>query len=258
MRTIWISGVLALLFLGVTGCGKPKTADPHAGHGHGDGHEEGSGNFEAGKGVIFSKATMDALGIQVMEVGERELESTLVVTAQVYRSADEASSANGTFKSGNAYATAPIAAGMTNVVTESQRITIQAMKSDGSEPSARLMRVDDSLKSAAQTVETLLEIPDSSNSLMVGSSVKATFHHGKRQGVMAVPPSALLKTSEGDFVYVQNGKHLFRTPVQVGTGNAEWVEIKDGLMEGDIIAGNKVETLWLTELRATKGGGHSH
>ncbi len=254
MKAIWISGFLALRLLGVAGCEKRQAADPQAGHGD----EEASVNFEAGKGVIFSKETMDSLGIQVVEVGEQELESILVVTAQVYRSADETSSASGTFKTGHAYATALIAVDMTNGVNESRRITIQMPNTKGSEQSARLMRVDDSLKSATQTVEALLEIPDTSNSLVVGSSIKAMFHHGGRQSVMAIPRAALLKTAEGDFVYVQNGKHLLRTSVQVGTGNADWVEIKDGLLEGDVIAGNKTETLWLTELRATKGGGHSH
>ena len=254
MKVIWISGFLALLLLGVAGCGKRQTDDPHAGHGD----EEGSVNFEAGKGVIFTKETMDSLGIQVVEVGEQELESLLVVTAQVYRSADETSSASGTFKTGHAYATALIAVGMTNGVSESRRITVQMPNTNGSERSARLMRVDDSLKSAIQTVEALLEIPDTSNSLAVGASVRTTFHHGGRQSVMAIPRTALLKTAEGDFVYAQNGKHLLRTPVQVGTVNADWVEIRDGLLEGDAIAGNKTETLWLTELRATKGGGHCH
>ncbi len=254
MKAIWISGFLALLLLGIAGCSKRQAADPHAGHGD----EEGSVNFEAGKGVIFTRETMDSLGIQVVEVGERELDSVLVVMAQVYRSADETSSASGTFKTGHAYAAALIAVSMTNVVNESRRITIQMPNMNGSERSARLMRVDDSLKSATQTVEALLEIPDTSNSLVVGLSVKATFHHGGRRSVMAVPRSALLKTAEGNFVYTQNEKHLLRTPVQVGTGNADWVEIKDGLLEGDAIASNKTETLWLTELRATKGGGHCH
>jgi len=37
-----------------------------------------------------------------------------------------------------------------------------------------------------------------------------------------------------------------------------WVEIVDGLLAGDAVVTKPVQTLWLIELRATKGGGHSH
>ena len=57
---------------------------------------------------------------------------------------------------------------------------------------------------------------------------------------------------------VQNGDHLLRTPVTTGVENAEHVEITDGIYVGDVVATHPVETLYLIELRATKGGGHSH
>jgi multidrug efflux pump subunit AcrA (membrane-fusion protein) len=44
----------------------------------------------------------------------------------------------------------------------------------------------------------------------------------------------------------------------VGSEADGWVEITDGLLAGDQVVTKPVQTLWLIELRATKGGGHSH
>ena len=71
-------------------------------------------------------------------------------------------------------------------------------------------------------------------------------------------PSTLLRTATGTFVYVVNGASLLRTPVKPGASDTTHVEILDGLYAGDLVATAGVEQLWLTELRLTKGGGHSH
>jgi multidrug efflux pump subunit AcrA (membrane-fusion protein) len=73
-----------------------------------------------------------------------------------------------------------------------------------------------------------------------------------------VPGSAVLETVYGPFVYVANGRALLRTAVRLGARRGGDVEITDGLYGGDQVAVRPVETLYLIELRATKGGGHSH
>jgi multidrug efflux pump subunit AcrA (membrane-fusion protein) len=60
------------------------------------------------------------------------------------------------------------------------------------------------------------------------------------------------------FVYVLNGEAFLRTAVTTGARRGEFTEITDGLYSGDQIVVRPVETLYLIELRATKGGGHSH
>lgn len=254
MKRILILGYLGIMAFGLTSCGKSKVlVDGHSGHGH----EEAAVNFEKGKGVLLSAESIKSLDIQMMDISDRSLVATLTVTAQIYRGADEMTSAHETFKNGYAYASASIPINSLNDVKMSKLVTIR--KSDQSEErSARLMRVDESLRSITQSAEALLEIEDSSFSLPVGTFMRATFYFEQSRIVTAIPHSALLRTPEGYFVYVQNGKHLLRTPVQIGAGDKDWVEIKDGLLSGDAIAANKVETLQLIELRATKGGGHCH
>ncbi len=90
------------------------------------------------------------------------------------------------------------------------------------------------------------------------AATTVTFLVGSAADPIVVPQSALLRTSEGTFVYAVNGDAYFRTAVKVGTEADGWVEITDGLLAGDAVVTKPVQTLWLIELRATKGGGHSH
>ena len=67
-----------------------------------------------------------------------------------------------------------------------------------------------------------------------------------------------LRFATGTFVYVLNGEYYLRTAVKTGVRSGEFIEISDGLYPGDVVVATAVEQLWLTELRVTKGGGHSH
>lgn len=72
--------------------------------------------------------------------------------------------------------------------------------------------------------------------------------------VPAIPAAALLRTVKGDFVYVANGDWYLRTPVTAGTAHGDWIEIRDGLYDGDVVVSAAVEALWLAELQAVNGG----
>ncbi|MBE2216447.1 MAG: hypothetical protein IAE82_21430 [Opitutaceae bacterium] len=70
----------------------------------------------------------------------------------------------------------------------------------------------------------------------------------------AVPRDAVLHTVRGTFVFVDNGGWLLRTPVSVGVSEDGWVEVRDGLYEGDRVAVAGVDALWLAEISAVNGG----
>jgi multidrug efflux pump subunit AcrA (membrane-fusion protein) len=73
-------------------------------------------------------------------------------------------------------------------------------------------------------------------------------------GAPAVPESALLRTVRGEFVFVANGGWYLRTPVQTGAAAGGWVEIRDGLYEGDTVVAQGARALWLAEIQAVNGG----
>lgn len=72
--------------------------------------------------------------------------------------------------------------------------------------------------------------------------------------VTVVPLSALLTTSTGSYVYVENGHHFLRTEVKVGKNDADLLEIIDGLYAGDVVVKSPVNLLWYAELQAIRGG----
>ncbi len=69
-----------------------------------------------------------------------------------------------------------------------------------------------------------------------------------------IPAAALLRTVKGDFVYVANGDWFLRTPVKIGATAGLWLEVSDGLYEGDRIVTDGTRALWLAELSAVNGG----
>lgn len=84
---------------------------------------------------------------------------------------------------------------------------------------------------------------------------------GSARTVAAVPASALLRTVKGEFVFVANGGWFLRTAVVTGTRDGDWIEIKDGLYEGDAVVTHGVQVLWLAEIQAVNGGvgcAHGH
>ena len=107
-------------------------------------------------------------------------------------------------------------------------------------------------------VEVLVGITNSAAGLKPGEFLAATIAIPRAQEVTVVAKPALLRAAEGTFVYTVNGDAFYRTAVTVGAESEGLVEIADGLLPGDLVVTQAVEKLWLIELRATKGGGHSH
>lgn len=72
--------------------------------------------------------------------------------------------------------------------------------------------------------------------------------------ILTVPKAAVLNTTAGSSVYVENGDYFKRTDVKLGRTFGDSIEIKEGVYEGDVVVTDAAQTLWLIELRAVKGG----
>lgn len=77
---------------------------------------------------------------------------------------------------------------------------------------------------------------------------------GSSANVTAIPSDALLRTVRGDFVYVANGEWFLRTPIKLGASDGGWLEVAEGLYEGDRIVVRGTRALWLAEAQAVNGG----
>jgi hypothetical protein len=254
------------VYLGLAACGPTQpehSADDGHGHGetgeHGDHHdhgeEAGGARYAEGKGITLLDETKKAIGLEVAEAEEREIAPIVPLEAQVYRAANEPSRPGGE-QSGSAYATALVNPALAEKLKGGEPATMTA---DNKSYQARIWHIDPVTKDAVNNVEVILQIPDPENTLRIGEFLSGSVtQSGAQQTVLTVPRSAVLETATGKFAFVENGDYLLRTPVSTGAESTDYFEITDGLYEGDIVASNPVETLYLIELRATKGGGHSH
>lgn len=219
--------------LALSGCGKSQSPGEHADHDEGESahrEEEAPAKFKEGQGLLLAAETAAAIGVKMAEIEERPVAHTYEVTASVFSAG-------------------PPARAISLVPVEI------ADELESSPPSgATLLAVRRELLPALNQVEIVLALPGTP---AVGTTVNLILRGPTRQNV-AVPRAALLRTSTGSYVYVVNGANLLRTPVQPGATDGEYIEILDGLYAGDVVATAAVEHLWLTELRLTKGGGHSH
>jgi hypothetical protein len=232
---IWLIVSFLIPSLFMAGCGKKQATVAGADHSeHAEVEErETSGGvaFKEGRGLELSTAIVQALGVTTADVVERAIAPEARLTAQVF-------------------AVRP------RILASVQVPTAQADALENSAfVGAKFVQIDRSAAATSQ-VDLILEL-EPGNARTVGDFVAiAPATPPKR--VMAVPASAVLEAASGTFVYVLNAGAYLRTPVRPGIRSKEFVEIADGLFDGDIVVVTAVEQLWLTELRLTKGGGHSH
>ena len=215
----------------------------------GEGERAGA-TFKEGVGVRLAAETKAAIGLAVAEVEERISPVEFHLTAQVYREAHEASQNQGE-PAGFAYASAWVDPVVASRLSPGLALRIQ-------DASGSVLRVDHTMAAGGGRVEVLLQLQAGGQAWKIGDFVTATPVVPAEAAVTLIPGEALLETAYGPFVYVVNGDAFLRTAVIPGPRRGRHTEIVDGLYSGDHVVVRPVETLYLIELRATKGGGHSH
>lgn len=254
-----IALIVLLALAGLTGCGKKHEDGKEQADGKDDGHgheeEAPSGaSFKPGKGVILTEETRKILGVEVVDVAERKLPNQIRFTVQVYGEKHHhllnQQDHSGCDMHGSAFLSSDAAV----VVKAGQ--PVQLLKDTNSPLPGVVLAVQKAL--ALGESEIVIGVSNAATVLKAGEFVPARINLPREEGVTAIPQPALLRTPEGTFVYAVNGDAYFRTAVKVGTDADGWVEITDGLLPGDQVVTKPTQTLWLIELRATKGGGHSH
>lgn len=264
---IWLLLPLAVSLL-AGGCGaKPPASE---GHGHpgaeeeardgggGDAHGEAPGaEFKPGSGIRLGEAARKALGLETAEVSQRKLALAFSATARVFHAAHQHGSEFPGHKDGHAYANAMIHTGTADLLRVGQQVELEASGRSPGALQAVLSSLDRETARAIGQVEAVIEIPDPEGRLDFGAFLTVRFL-GVERSATVIPRSALVDAATGTFVYVSNGERWLRTAVKVGGSSEQFVEILDGLVEGDVVVSRGAVDLWLVELRFTKGGGHSH
>ena len=198
--------------------------------------------FNPGKGVVFSQETKELLSLEVAEVAEKTMQRRFEKTAQVYRTEGDRSCA------------LLLLDKEIPSLKLGQIMELKAPVRTKNHITGRLVRIDSQIASALGKGEGLVEFADPEHQLVVGDFVLVSGATGEPKSVLVAPVSAILVTAEGSYVYVVNGTHLSRTRIKTGVSDNGMVEVEEGLYAGDSVVTKGIESLWLVELSALKGG----
>lgn len=264
MKPVKLSSIL-LAGLVLVGCShKHEDGDGHdhakaETHGKDDSHdheaESPSGaSFKAGKGVMLTEETRQILGVEVVEVAEQKLPTQIRFNVQVFgekhHHAIQADDHTGCDVHGSGFLPPDKAA----VLRAGQSVQVQT--GDSNVLSGAVLAIEPAL--ALGETEVIIGLTNATDIIKPGEFLSAVITLPRDNVVTVIPRAALLRTAEGTFVFAVNGDAYLRTTVKVGSQADGQLEITDGLYAGDSVVTKPVETLYLIELRATKGGGHSH
>ena len=267
LRLTTLLTAFALAIFVLTGCGKKHEEGDGHGRDHGaekgeskeegHGHEEeapSGASFKPGKGVIVTEETRKSLGLEIVDVTERKLSNQIQFTVQVFGEVHHHQTNPEDHTGCDVHASAFVSSESAATIKAGQ--PVQIFKNADNPLGGVVLAAQKAL--ALGESEVVVGVSNATAVLKPGEFIPARISLPRDEAVAAVPQSALLRTSEGTFVYAVNGDAYFRTAVKTGAEADGVVEITDGLLAGDQVVTKPVQTLWLIELRATKGGGHSH
>ncbi len=244
-----LRGALLLALLTLAACGKP--APEPAGKKDGAKAKKEGVRFEEGAGLIVPVETRRALGVTVAPAGEGLFRRPVEFRAQVYRTAAEPPDER--TRAGHAYASGSLPVAGAETLTAGAAVTLRL---DDGEPVAAgvVLALDRQTERVSGQTEILVETADPAGRLRLGTTLRARVETGAATPAATIPRAALLATVEGRFVYVEaGGEALQRRPVEVGGEEGDSVAITAGLRAGEPVVTAPVETLYLMELKETRG-----
>jgi len=119
----------------------------------------------------------------------------------------------------------------------------------------RVARVNTGLDLTTRTLQAEIEIPNSSRLLKPGMFAKVDVVLLEKPEVLAIPSNAVMVVQGDRFVYVVEGNKAARRPIETGIEQEHFVEIKEGLKEGDqVVIRGQDAIRENTTLRVVEGG----
>ncbi len=251
---LWISIMIGVVTLPL-GCGR-KGGDHPSQTESGSGKEESpsGASFKTGKGITLKEETSKILGLEIVDVTEELLPEIVRLNIQIFTETHRLTDLNIDHTDCQFHGSGFLPSDKAALVKPKQAVEFQTSR--GETLKGFVVALQKPLTHGE--IEIIVGVTTAGSQLKDGEFVNATISVPRNDPITVIPSSALLRTVTGTYVYAVNGAAYYRTAVTVG-GSAEGkIEITDGLYAGDRVVAKPVETLWIIELRATKGGGHCH
>jgi len=243
------------------GCGCGQKESSNHGHKnekaeseHGEEESPSGASFKPGKGIVFKEETSKIIGLEIVDVTEEMLPQDVQLNVQIFVETHRLADLNIDHTGCQFHGSGFLPPDQTVLLKPKQLVKFKTSRDEKLD--GFVVAVQEPL--AHGEIEIIVGVTTAGSQLKDGEFMSATISVPRNEPVTVIPSSALLRTAEGTYVYAVNGDAYYRTAVTVGSSTDEKIEVIDGLYTGDQVVAKPVETLWIIELRATKGGGHSH
>lgn len=232
--------------------------DSHEEEGH-DSHEEheespSGASFRPGKGVSITEETREILGLEIATATEEKLSQEIRCNVQVYGDPHHFPGIDPERTGCDVHGSGFLTEEKASLVRPDLKVVLKAP--DGQALEGFVVAIQKA--TAIGEAEVIIGVLNAESKLKDGQFFEATISLPRDEAVITIPKEAVLKTLEGTFVYISKDDYFLRTAVKVGNTIDGKTEVMEGVASGDAVVTKPAETLWLIELRATKGGGHSH
>lgn len=146
-------------------------------------------------------------------------------------------------------------------VKPGDKITVRVGGSENSPLEATVTFLSPEYRANSQITVMRAEIENPELQLKPGQQVQIYFTHSSRSAI-AIPVDAVIRDEKGTHVYLQSGRNTFQPGmVKTGMEGFDFVEITEGLREGDTVAISGAYLLY-SEIILKKGSdpmaGHNH
>jgi membrane fusion protein, heavy metal efflux system len=146
-------------------------------------------------------------------------------------------------------------------VSKGQRVKVTVAALPNRVFNGRISVVGATVEGETRVLPVKAELDNAGGSLKPGMFVTLeVLTDSTATAVLAVPKSALVETNDKkQVVFVQNGTGYQAAEVDLGRQSGDWVEVKRGLFDGDLVVTQRANQLYAQSLRGgTKAGADEH
>lgn len=125
---------------------------------------------------------------------------------------------------------------------------------------ARLVTVGRVIDPKTRTVPVIFEVDNGDGRLRIGNFTKVVIATGAPRSALAIPESAIVDEAGRAVAYVMiEGEAFERRPLRLGTRSTGWVEVLEGIAEGErVVAKGAYEIRLSAAAGAVPAHGHAH
>lgn len=143
-----------------------------------------------------------------------------------------------------------------------QTVRIRLASYPGEVFAGKILRFNPLVDPQKRTLRLWVEVPNGQGKLRPNQFAEMDIVVGSGQEVLAIPADALIAAEGLNLVFVEENNNFRRAVVTLGSRDDSYVEVKSGLVPGDVVVTTGKQQVYTKSLLAQSGGvalgGHHH